>query len=278
MLNIFEFLTLSCYFLHYKCYIVYCRDHNSYSLHTSSMSETLKFRGESSALSNLYPCKIVWNGVTYNSSESIYQMEKVLHHKELLSVDNVLDLSATTSGRSAMLRANRLIPPKHQTKEWQNMKKHIMGEVLQEKYDQVPDYSVAVSHPGLLLEDTSNLFWGGRSAGLNTLGQLHRATRDANQPRVTVIGDSLTRYLLDSSDQVIHKSAQVGSSFVEKGAFWEGRKVIQTQVWCNPGITSSRLINRVTRDLCQLDDPTHVYLMVGTNDTCPPWKPAEMCS
>lgn len=43
-------------------------------------------KGEHDVLSNFYPCKLVYEGKTYNSAEHIYQSQKAQHHR-LYAID-----------------------------------------------------------------------------------------------------------------------------------------------------------------------------------------------
>ena len=167
--------------------------------------------------------KIQWYGDIYQSAEAIYQIEKLRFHQKLgyhfITDDMVSELATMTSGKAVMFRAKDFMPPHSLSPLWDNQKKSIMKEILAAKHHQVPAYMVAVSHPGQFIEDTNNSYWGGRSSGLNTLGLLHAEVRDGQQRRVTVIGDSLTRMLLNSSDHVLHSPAPVGSAFLERGVY-----------------------------------------------------------
>ena len=114
--------------------------------------------------------------------------------------------------------------------------------------------------------------WGGQK-GLNNLGKQHEVIRDSKQRAITVVGDSLTRHLLTSSDQVkTFPAPSPGTSFIECGVFEDPQEFVQTKVWCNPGITTARMLNRLSHQphqLMKLKNPSHIYLLVGTNDICP---------
>ena len=105
------------------------------------MSQSLLFRGELSALSNLYHCTIEWQGDEFYSSEAIYQVEKLRFHLHTetsckFSEEDVRHIAGMQSSKALMLRARRILPPRDQSQLWEEKKLHVMGEILQAKYAQ----------------------------------------------------------------------------------------------------------------------------------------------
>ena len=96
------------------------------------------------------------------------------------------------------------------------------------------------------------------------LGKCMHHLRDIFVPHVVIIGDS---HLCSMPHSVQFTRSLTGNSYVEYGRFSVGCAVGSNQVlstiMVNPGITVSRLINRLEK---LVSDATHVFTVIGTND------------
>lgn len=82
-----------------------------------------QFRGDYRFLSNFYPCRILYEGMTYLSTESAYQAAKTLDKKERLRFMDMSPGEAKREGRKLDVR-----------KDWEEVKLQVMKDVLQLKF------------------------------------------------------------------------------------------------------------------------------------------------
>lgn len=120
-------------------------------------------------LSNFWPCKVIYEGVEYPSSEHAYMAQKTLD----LELREKIRLckeprDAKRLGRKIKLRA-----------DWEDVKVDIMFQVLKAKFFQNPQLKEWLLATGdRYLEETNSwndIFWGVNAItleGKNTLGQL----------------------------------------------------------------------------------------------------------
>ena len=113
-------------------------------------------------LSNMYPCKIEYNGHIFNSVEAAFQAQKdVSRSSEFESLEG---RSAKRLGRKVDLRP-----------DWEEVKLDIMEEILRAKFSdpELAEKLKAVDEP--IVEDNTwnDRYWGVcRGKGQNHLGQL----------------------------------------------------------------------------------------------------------
>lgn len=113
------------------------------------------FNSVHSPLSNLYPCKLKFEGNSYNSVEQAYQYLKAKHHKrhqrafDLLRQNNQYDMVAMTK--------RDLDNP-----EWINCREALMERLLREKADQVHNFRVTLKKTDRhhLVGNSFNSLWG----------------------------------------------------------------------------------------------------------------------
>lgn len=136
------------------------------------------FRGDYSFLSNFYPCKIEYEGLTYNSVEAAYQASKVSSPSERL-------VFVGLDARSAKLLSKKY--PPHPSFD----RVSVMSELLRLKfYDPVLARKLKLTEPHELVEGNywHDNFWGNCGCGqcknipgINMLGKLLMDVRDKTE-------------------------------------------------------------------------------------------------
>ena len=121
------------------------------------------FRNNYYFLSNMFPCRINYNGKTYKCVESAFQAQKDLSSD--LNFEEIDGFTAKKYGRRVNLR-----------KDWDNVKIRIMKEILIAKFTQNPILLIKlkeITEP-IIEENTWNdTFWGVcNNKGYNNLGRL----------------------------------------------------------------------------------------------------------
>lgn len=121
------------------------------------------FRNELYFLSNMYPCKVAYNGYTYSCAESAFQAQKCpeLAH-EFVPLDG---FQAKKAGRKVPLRP-----------DWESVKMDIMKDIVSAKFNQNSRLYEKLSRvdSDIVEENTWNdTFWGVcRGKGQNHLGRI----------------------------------------------------------------------------------------------------------
>ena len=110
-----------------------------------------KFSGEYEFLSNMYPCNITYNGITYKCSEAAYQAQK---QPEIAKVfTNVDGYAAKRLGKSVTLRL-----------DWEDVKFRIMAQIVFQKFNQNKDLAEKLLNTGdaQLVEGNwwGDTYWG----------------------------------------------------------------------------------------------------------------------
>ena len=134
--------------------------HNNKRYPTITQSGIHGFFEEYRWLSNMYPVQIVWtDGYMYESSETIYQMEKlrgVLCDEELVSIFHHLN---GPQAKKEIKKYNHLV-----RSEWDIVKTGIMYDILYKKFTYSEEMkSNLLATNKLYLEETNNWkdeFWG----------------------------------------------------------------------------------------------------------------------
>lgn len=144
------------------------------------------FQSSLSPLSNLFPCRIRYNGKTYASVEHAYQFAKAIHHK-LPSTAH--EIKCDNNPYHAMTLGND-IP---ENEEWAATKVNFMERLVRTKEEQVPIFrdTLQRTHSYRIIENTWSHFWGsncpfrsnaiwtGSYKGLNNMGRLLERIRDS---------------------------------------------------------------------------------------------------
>lgn len=131
------------------------------------MEDITAFKGAYRWLSNFWPCKVEYEGITYNCVEAAYQAAKSLDVKVRQRVAELPSPYACKRyGRGIALRP-----------DWDDVKVEIMRSLLQQKF--TPGTALAerliATGSRLLVEgnDWGDTFWGVcRKVGENHLGRL----------------------------------------------------------------------------------------------------------
>ena len=97
-------------------------------------------------LTNYYPCKITFGGITYQSSEAIYQSRKTIDSTRWAAYANLTPEESKRMGRSEVLRS-----------DWNDVKFQIMYSAIEAKFEQVPEFREELMSTGdaILIEDTT---------------------------------------------------------------------------------------------------------------------------
>lgn len=130
------------------------------------------FKGEYAFLSNFYNCPIIYEGITYPSSEHAFQAAKTLDKcKREAIATMVFPRDAKQAGRELTLRPM-----------WNTLRLSIMKEIVRAKFKQNSDLATKLIRTGVanLVEGNTwgDYYWGichGR--GYNYLGQILESVR-----------------------------------------------------------------------------------------------------
>ena len=126
-----------------------------------------KFRGDYFFLSNFYPCKILYRGITYPTSEAAFQAQKTLDENERLRISKLEDPhDAKAEGQKLDLRA-----------DWDDVKVVEMYLICMNKFLQNPELEELLLATGEeeLVEGNHwhDTFWGVcNGVGENKLGKI----------------------------------------------------------------------------------------------------------
>ena len=133
-----------------------------------------KFSGEYEFLSNMYPCKVTYGGITYKCSESAYQAQKC---PELAARFSDLNgYVAKKMGRQVTIRS-----------DWEQVKLRIMATIVFQKFNQNKDLAekLILTGDAELIEENywGDTYWGictnktYDNVGENYLGKILMFTR-----------------------------------------------------------------------------------------------------
>ena len=149
------------------------------------------FREEYEFLSNFYPTKIVFDGITYFNSEAAYQAQKCLHAEDRMRFARLSSDEAKRLGQKVERRP-----------DWDEVKCGIMEKIVYEKFSQNPALAQALLDTGNKTLKEGNywkdLYWGvdlKTGEGENHLGkilmQLREYFRSNGIPNVLPLRDPL---------------------------------------------------------------------------------------
>lgn len=131
------------------------------------------FKGEYAFLSNMTPCRVLYDGASYNSVEHAYQAAKTLDPAKRLEIHAcVSPYDAKKLGRKLL----RIRP------DWEDVKESVMYTLLTQKFSQEPYKVLLDGTKGRYIEETNNwrdTYWGVcNGVGSNVLGKLIMGIRD----------------------------------------------------------------------------------------------------
>ena len=116
----------------------------------------MAFAGDYTPLSNLYPCRLLIDDNSFNSSEQYFQHQKCLLHDDPETAGKVM---AATTPRDAMRVGNTV----KSSKDWiLRAGVDIMRKALSVKMDQVPDFAnfLHTNKGKTFIECSRNPLWG----------------------------------------------------------------------------------------------------------------------
>ena len=116
------------------------------------------FKGPLCCMSNMYPCKLIYQGITFKSTEQAYQWQRAL---DIGRVDVALKMIKSVDGFEAKRLSNEL--EKARVAEWKEKNCiRVMTELIEAKFEQVEDFRQACieSTDAYLMETTFDTFWG----------------------------------------------------------------------------------------------------------------------
>lgn len=147
---------------------------------------TVAFQSALSPLSNLYPCRLKYNGLHYTSSEQAYQYAKAIHHGLPLLAK---DIKAEIDPHDIMNMGNSI----QIDCEWAEKRFDTMENIVRHKAEQVGDFYELLKQTGShrIVENTSCDTWGSACAfnsmaiwngtfrGQNRMGKILERIRDS---------------------------------------------------------------------------------------------------
>ena len=130
------------------------------------------FKDDFAFLSNMFPCKITYKGLTFSCSESLYQASKC---KDKSLIPNFCDWNggkAKKRGRKVELR-----------EDWEQIKIKVMRKIVILKFTQNPELLKRLKQiEGPISEENTwgDTFWGiCEGKGENNLGKILMEVRDS---------------------------------------------------------------------------------------------------
>lgn len=152
---------------------------------TRRLGDGIAFQGETSCLSNFFPCYINIDGRIFNSSEQAYQYTKCIECKKEDTAHQIMLLSMPREIKSKGDKTES-------TPEWEYQKLTKMEEIVTKIFSQNPDLRKKLIDTGNypLYEATTNQFWGcglrmnsrlwssGMYPGRNNMGQILMKVRE----------------------------------------------------------------------------------------------------
>jgi len=149
------------------------------------------FREEYEFLSNFYPTKVTFEGITYCNSEAAYQAQKCLHPEDRMQFAAMSSDEAKRLGQKVEMRP-----------DWDEVKRGVMERVVYEKFAQNPTLAQNLLDTGEKPLKEGNywkdLYWGvdlKSGEGQNNLGKILMQLRDhfrsAGIPEAPPSGDAV---------------------------------------------------------------------------------------
>lgn len=114
----------------------------------------VSFQSEHSPLSNLYPCRIKYKGIVYNSTEQAYQHQNAIAQNDSVKATRILKENSPYEIMS-IARELKVTP------EWRNKQQDVMLEIIKAKMEQVKPFAEALKATTThhIVENSRNSFW-----------------------------------------------------------------------------------------------------------------------
>ena len=132
---------------------------------------------ENGYLSNLYPVSLIFEKITFNSSEQAYQYNKILDKESDLAK---IILSETTQRKIA--EVGHSIEEKNMIKDWFKVREKIMYKIVLAKFQQneiLANYLKQTGNKKIIENSPIDFFWGiGDGTGSNRLGEILMEVRN----------------------------------------------------------------------------------------------------
>jgi len=125
----------------------------------------MRFRGEYNFLSNFYPSPLIYKGKHFPTSEHAYQAAKAVTEEEFEMIRN-----ADTPGHAKKLGQQIEVRD-----DWIKVKRHIMREILEEKFSDPELREKLLDVEGPITEENTwnDTYWGiCNGKGSNHLGKI----------------------------------------------------------------------------------------------------------
>ena len=132
--------------------------------------DIMAFSGQDDILSNFYPCEINIFGMNHNSAEHAFQYSKAMRSGDVIRAVAIRD-----SPRA--IDAKRIGSQVTVSDQWADTKKEVMADILDAKYEQIPEFKDKVTKIGknvTVVEAAFDDYWG---SGLNKQGTLKTALK-----------------------------------------------------------------------------------------------------
>ena len=130
------------------------------------------FRGEYYFLSNFYEIPVIFDGITYQNNEAVFQAQKCSVYNDRKQFSFLNASEAKKLGRKVSLRP-----------DWEEVKIGIMREIVREKFEQHPKLAEKLLATGDSYLEEGNT-WGDRvwgtvnGQGANNLGRILMEIRE----------------------------------------------------------------------------------------------------
>jgi hypothetical protein len=164
------------------------------------------FKGEFSFLSNMAPCQVVFEGMTFGCLEQAYQAAKTLVMAERVRIQSCRDgYDAKRKGKRLTLRS-----------DWLEVRLAIMLQLVRDKFERNPelaDLLLATGDRHLEEGYAYNMFWGTiDGVGENHLGRILMLVRAEIRERRRVAVKCLSVFLKPMRDPDAHRDGDPGGA------------------------------------------------------------------
>lgn len=181
-------------------------------------------RGKYYFLSNMYPCKVSYNGHVFDCSEAAFQAQKDL--SKVSAFENVDGYEAKRLGGRRAKFVN-LRP------DWEKVKVDIMRDVLRAKFSDVTLAQMLMSVEGEIAEDNDHgdRIWGRvDGVGQNLLGKLLMEVRDEKIKEKNAMAKYVNLDNLYEALQILSKMDEVDLGDIAKDIDDQGYNVVTHKI------------------------------------------------